>query len=78
MRRYHFDLIDTDDVTVANGAILDDDNQARRVALDLARGVREGRPELIGCGYQILVRNESGEEISRVSIDRLPNHARHL
>ena len=70
MRRYHFDLVDTNSVTDVNGAILHDDAQANKVAHELAHEVREGRPELIGHGYEILVRTEHGEEISRVAIDR--------
>ena len=70
MRRYHFDLVDTNSVTDVNGAILDDDAQANKVARELAQEVREGRPELIGQGYEILVRTENGEEILRVAIDQ--------
>jgi hypothetical protein len=72
MRRYHFDLLDTNSVTDATGAILDDDNHARKVALDLARGARQGRPDLIGQGYEIRVRSENGEEISRLALDQPP------
>lgn len=69
MQRYHFDLINTENVTDVKGAILDDDDQARKVASQLAQAVREGRPELIGRGCEILVRRDNGGEISRVSID---------
>jgi len=69
MRRYHFELVDTDRVTDAGGAILDHDDQARKIAEDLAQGVRETRPELIGQGYQISVREENGSEVSRVAVD---------
>jgi hypothetical protein len=41
MRRCHFDLIDTNNVTDANGAILDNDNHARKAAPGLAREARE-------------------------------------
>jgi hypothetical protein len=71
MRRYHFDLINTNQITDSKGAILDDDGQATKVALGLAHDVREGRPELIGRGYEILVRAEDGDEIARVAIDRV-------
>lgn len=70
MRRYHFDLVNTNRVTDAGGAILDHDGQARRVAEDLAQGVRDTRPELIGRGYQISVREENGHEVCRVAVDR--------
>ncbi len=70
MQRYFFDLVDTTDAVNVNGAVLDDDNAARKVAHHLARDVREVRPELIGQGYAILVRTDGGDEISRVPIDR--------
>jgi hypothetical protein len=72
MQRYHFDLVSTDDATDVNCAVLDGDDLARKVGLELAHQIREARPELIGQGYEILVRNESGDEISRVAIDHLP------
>lgn len=75
MRRYHFDLVDTNSVTDVHGAILSDDAHATKIARELALEVREGRPELIGQGYEILVRTESGDEVSRIALDRLPNDA---
>jgi hypothetical protein len=69
MRRYHFDLVNTDHVTDAGGALLDDDDQAMKVAHNLAQGVRETRPELIGRGYRIAVRAEDGNEVCRVAVD---------
>jgi hypothetical protein len=72
MRRYHFDLVDTNAVTDAIGAVLDDDNQAKKVALRLAAQVRGERPHLIGQGYEILVRTDDGDEIVREAIDALP------
>lgn len=72
MRRYHFDLIDTNSVTDVTGAILDNDKHARKFALGLAREARQGRPDLIGQGYEIRVRSESGDEISRLALDQPP------
>ena len=69
MRRYHFDLVDADTVTEASGALLDDDDQAGKVARELAQEVREQRPELLGHGYAVSVRSDSGEEIWRAAID---------
>jgi hypothetical protein len=74
MRRYHFDLVDTNTVTDASGAILDNDDQATKVARKLVEDVREQRPELVGHGYEILVRRDSGEEVVRVAIDLAPRH----
>jgi hypothetical protein len=72
MRRYHFDLLDTSDVTDVKGAVLHDDHQARSVALKLVHEVRARNPELIGRGYKIRVRDESGDEISQLAIDQTP------
>jgi hypothetical protein len=74
MRRYHFDLIATNHVTDSKGAILDDDGQARKIAMELAHDVCQGRPELIGRGCEILVRAENGDEITRVAIDQVAGH----
>jgi hypothetical protein len=70
MRRYHFDLVDTTSVTDANGAILDSDEQAIKVARDIVHEVRETRPELLGHGYEVLVRADNGQEIWRTAVDR--------
>ena len=72
MRRYHFDLVDTNTVTDATGAVLDDDNQARKIAYRLAEQVRGERPDLVGQGYEILVRTDEGDEVLRAAIDKGP------
>ena len=72
MPRYHFDLIDTNSVTDVTGAVLDDDDHAKRVAIDIARDARKGRPDLMGRGYEVVVRIEGGEEISRTALDGPP------
>jgi hypothetical protein len=69
MRRYHFDLVDTDMVTDAGGSLLHDDEQARKVAHNLVQDVRETRPELVGRGYVVVVRSDAGREILRTAID---------
>jgi len=33
------------------------------------RGVRQTRPELMGQGYEIIVRSEAGDEVLREAID---------
>jgi hypothetical protein len=71
MPRYHFDLVNSEEITDVIGAILNDDEQAEKVALSLARDVREAKPEFIGKGYEIVVRSEDGNEIFRVLIDRM-------
>lgn len=72
MPRYHFDLVDTEEVTDVAGAILDDDHHALKVAQSLATDVRAARPDFIGRGCEIVVRTEDGSEIFRVSIDGIP------
>ena len=69
MPRYNFDLVTTEEVAGAAGAILDDDDQAEKVARNLATDVREARPDFIGKGCEIVVRSGDGNEIFRVSID---------
>jgi hypothetical protein len=73
MHKYYFDLINTDKITDAKGAVLSDDEQAKKVAHNLARDVRADRPELVGRGFEVLIRTESGEEISRVPVDQQAN-----
>ena len=75
MHRYHFDLLDTINVTDVTGALLADDESARKVGLELVREARAGRPDLMGRGYEILVRRDSGEEITRLAIDLPPKPA---
>jgi len=72
MPRYHFDLVNPEAVTDVTGAILDDDDQAEKIAQSLATDVRAARPDFIGKGCEIVVRSEDGDEIFRVSIDRTP------
>jgi len=72
MQRYHFDLINTEEVTDVTGAILDDDHQAEKIAQKLATDVRTARPDFVGKGCEIVVRTEDGNVIFRVSIDRIP------
>ena len=75
MPHYHFDLVSADHATDVSDAVLGGDDLAAKVALELAHQVREGRPELVGQGYEILVRNKDGDEIARVSIDPPPADA---
>lgn len=69
MQRYFFDLIDTTSVTDAGGALLENDNHARKVARELVHDVRKSRPELIGRGYTVVVRSQAGDEIMRAAVD---------
>lgn len=69
MRRYYFDLNDTHSVVDAGGALLDNDSQALKIAQHLVQEVRQTRPQLIGQGYEIVVRSEAGDEVLRAAID---------
>jgi hypothetical protein len=69
MRRYHFDLVDTNTVLGAGGSLLDHDDQARKAAHGLVLEGRETRPELVGRGYVAIVRSDAGDEISRTAVD---------
>jgi len=62
MRRYHFDLVDTNTVLGAGGSLLDHDDQARKAAHGLVLEGRETRPELVGRGYVAIVRSDAGDE----------------
>ena len=41
MHRYHCDLVDTEKATGLTGALLDDDEQAMKVALELAQELQQ-------------------------------------
>ncbi|WP_354100378.1 MULTISPECIES: DUF6894 family protein [Bradyrhizobium] len=69
--RYHFDLVDSKTVTDEGGAELPDDIRALDVAEEIARRLRKESPELQGHHFSILVTNQDGEEIGRVSLDVL-------
>lgn len=72
MHLYHFDLFDSERATDVSSTMLDDDEQARKLASELAMAVHEGRPKLIGKRYEIQARNDRGDEVCRVSIDQVP------
>jgi hypothetical protein len=70
MPRYHFDLVDHTTVEDHGGQILADDITAAAVADELARRVREVRPQLMGKPYSIVVTDAEGHEVHRSPIDR--------
>jgi hypothetical protein len=72
MPRYHFDLVDHITVEDHGGQILADDITAAVVADELARRVREVRPQLMGKRYSIVVTDAEGREVHRSPIDRPP------
>lgn len=71
MPLYHFDLINTTTVTDAGGADLAGDIEAMDTADQLARRLLGECPELRNRHYAVLVTNDDGDEICRVSLDTL-------
>jgi hypothetical protein len=69
MPRYHFDLVDHRTLEDHGGQVLADDIMAADVADELARRVREVRPELRNKRYAILVTDAEGREVHRAPID---------
>jgi hypothetical protein len=69
MPRYHFDLVDHIVVEDQGGQLLADDVIASNVADRLAQSIYQVRPELRGKGYSILVTDNEGQQVHRVSID---------
>jgi hypothetical protein len=69
MPHYHFDLVDHTTVEDKGGQILADESVAADVADELARRVREVRPELRGKGYAILVTNADGDEVHPAALE---------
>ena len=69
MPLYHFDLVNTKTVADQGGAELADDVAAMDSAENLARQLLDKRPELKNRHYSILVTNEEGDEICRLSLD---------
>jgi hypothetical protein len=66
---YHFDLINTRTVTVAGGADLAGDIEAMDTADELARRLLGECPDLRNRHYAVLVTNDNGDEICRISLD---------
>jgi hypothetical protein len=71
MPLYQFELVGAESTTSLDGALLEDDHQAEGIALGLAGDVRTMRPELIAQGYKVVVRDESGNEIFHIPLDRV-------
>jgi uncharacterized protein DUF6894 len=69
MPLYQFELVGPDSVTPFDGGLLANQNEAEDVAIRLAGDIRTTSPELITGGYQVVVKDEQGNEISRIPID---------
>jgi len=66
---YQFELVGPDSVTPLDGGLLASQNEAEDVAISLAGDIRTTSPELFTRGYQVVVKDEQGNEISRIPID---------
>jgi hypothetical protein len=69
MRRFHFNLVDHDQVLGPTGHPVDDRDQAIAVAKRLAIDLAETRQEYLGKGFAVSVVDDSETEIHRESID---------
>jgi hypothetical protein len=69
MPRYYFKLVDGH--LVANYGIhdLEDRTAAQIFAIELARSVREDRPELVGQRYSISVTDEFGADVCIIPLE---------
>jgi hypothetical protein len=69
MPLYHFELIGAGTIASLDGALAEDNHQAAGIALGVAEEVRTAKPWLTAKGYEIVVRDEEGNEIGRVAVD---------
>lgn len=69
MPRYYFRLADGH--LVANYGVheLADDTAAQIAAIDLARSIREERPELLGQNYRVSVSDDLGGEVCVIPLE---------
>jgi hypothetical protein len=69
MPRYYFRLADGHVAANYGAHELANDTAAQIAGIELARSVREIRPELIGRGYSILVNDEQGTDICTIPLE---------
>jgi hypothetical protein len=69
MPRFYFKLVDTTFVSAIGVHDLPDEEAAKREASELARALREERPELIGRHYSISVTRQDGAGVCVVPLD---------
>jgi hypothetical protein len=69
MPRYYFRLADGH--LVANYGVheLADETAAQIAAIELARSIREERPELVGQGYSVFVIDEDGVDVCIIPLE---------
>jgi hypothetical protein len=69
MPRYYFKLVDGHLVANYGAHDLEDDTAAQIAAIELARSVREAKPELLGHRYSISVTDEFGGDVCTISLE---------
>jgi hypothetical protein len=69
MPRYYFKLVDGHLVANYGAHDLVDDTAAQIAAIELARSVREARPELVGHRYSISVTDELGGDVCTIALE---------
>jgi hypothetical protein len=69
MPRFYFKLVDGH--LVANYGVheLDDETSAQIAAIELARSIRQERPELVSQGYFVSVTDELGADVCIIPIE---------
>ena len=71
MPRYYFKLVDTTIVTDCGVHDLADQTAAQIAAIELARSLRDSRPELLGRNCSISVTDENGAGICMIPLDHI-------
>jgi hypothetical protein len=69
MPRYYFKLVDGHLVANYGAHSLDDETAAQIAAIELARSIREMRPELVGQRYSISVTDELGADVCLIPLE---------
>jgi hypothetical protein len=69
MPRYYFKLVDGHLVTNYGVHDLDNATAAQSAAIELARSIRQERPELVGQRYSVSVTDEFGADVCFIPIE---------
>jgi hypothetical protein len=69
MPLFYFKLVDTTFVSAIGVHDLPNEAMARTEAIEIARSLRDSRPELIGRHYSISVTDENGGGVCAVPLD---------
>jgi uncharacterized protein DUF6894 len=69
MPRYYFKLVDGHLVMNYGICELTDETAAQIAAIELARSIRQERPELVGQDYAVSVTDEFGADVCLISIE---------